>query len=174
MSGIDFFRALEHKPLLIFTTSFGEYALKSYDLGAVDYLLKPFTFERFKKAVDRAGDTYNLIFNASVADKAKFLMLKADLGLIKIILNDVLFIEGLDNYLKIHFRNQAPVVVRLTMKALMDMLNEKEFVRVHRSFIVSVQHIESILQKVITIAGEEIPVGKNYEDGLKAIYPKNR
>ena len=170
MSGIDFFKSLDHKPMLIFTTSYSEYALKSYELGAIDYLLKPFTFERFKKAVDRAHETYNLVFNASIAEKAKFLMLKADLGLIKVMLNDILFIEGLDNYLKIHLRNQPPVVVRLTMKTLMEMLNEKEFLRVHRSYIVAVNHIESVKQKIITISGEEIPVGKNYEDKVKELF----
>ena len=170
ISGIDFFKSLTHKPMLIFTTSYSEYALSSYELGAVDYLLKPFTMERFKRAVERAYETYNLVFNASVAEQAKFLLLKADLGLVKVILSDVLFIEGLDNYLKIHLRNQAPVVVRLTMKALMEMLNEKEFLRVHRSYIVSIRQIETVKQKIITIAGEEIPVGKNYEDDLKAAF----
>ena len=173
ISGIDFFRSLGHKPMLIFTTSYSEYALESYDLGAVDYLLKPFTFERFKKAVDRAHETYNLIFNATIAEKAKFLMLKADNGLVKVILNDILFIEGLDNYLKIRLRNQPSVVVRLTMKTLMEMLNEREFLRVHRSYIVSISHIESVKQKIITIAGEEIPVGKNYEDKLKELLSRN-
>jgi DNA-binding LytR/AlgR family response regulator len=170
MSGIDFFKSLDHKPMLIFTTSYSEYALKSYDLGAVDYLLKPFTFERFRKAVERAHEIFDLKFNASISEKEKFLMLKADLGLVKVTLNDILFIEGLDNYLKIHLRNQPPVVVRLTMKALMEMLNENEFLRVHRSYIVSISHIESVKQKIITIGGEEIPVGKLYEDKLKALF----
>ena len=173
MSGIDFFRSLEHKPLLIFTTSYSEYALKSYELGAVDYLLKPFTFERFKMAAIRANDTHNLIFNAQVGEKQKFLMLKADSELVKVMLSDILFIEGLDNYLKIHLKGQPAIVIRLTMKTLMEMLNEKEFLRVHRSYIVSISHIESIRQKIITIAGEEIPVGKNYEDSLKTIFNKN-
>ena len=172
MSGIDFFRSLEQKPLLIFTTSYSEYALKSYELGAVDYLLKPFTFVRFKKATERANDTHNLIFNARVGNKERFLMLKADSGLVKVMLRDILFVEGLDNYLKIHLNNQSPIVIRLTMKTLMEMLNEKDFLRVHRSYIVSVMHVESIKQKIITIAGEEIPVGKNYEEMLKTIFSK--
>jgi len=170
MSGIDFFRSLKHKPMLIFTTSYSEYALNSYDLGAIDYLLKPFTFERFKKAVDRAYETHNLIFNASISERSKFLTLKADYGLIKLPVKDILFIEGLDNYLKIHLEGGQPAVVRLTMKTLMEMLTEKEFLRVHRSYIVSVSHIESFRQKVITIAGEEIPVGKLYEDKVKALF----
>ena len=173
MSGIDFYRSLDHKPMLVFTTSYSEYALESYDLGAIDYLLKPFTFERFKKAADRVKETFNLIFNASISEKEKFLLLKADLGLVKVILKDILFVEGLDNYLKIHLRNQTPIVARLTMKALVEMLNDTEFLRVHRSYIVAIDHIESVKQKIITIAGEEIPVGKNYEDKVRAVFNKN-
>jgi DNA-binding LytR/AlgR family response regulator len=172
MSGIDFFRSLQHKPMLIFTTSYSEYALESYDLGAVDYLLKPFTLERFEKAVQRANEVFNLVHHASASAKAKFLMLKVDNIVTRVILADILFIEGLDNYLKIHLQGQQPVVVRLTMKSLMEKLNEKEFLRVHRSYIVSVNHIESIKQKMISIAGEEIPVGKNYEENLKPLFNK--
>jgi DNA-binding LytR/AlgR family response regulator len=173
ISGIDFFRSLQHKPMLIFTTSYSEYALESYDLGAVDYLLKPFTLERFEKAVQRANEVYTLTRHASDAEKAKFLMLKAEYGVIKVALANILFIEGLDNYLKIHLEGQPPVVIRMTMKSLMEKLNEKEFLRVHRSYIISVNRVESIKQKMITIAGEEIPVGKNYEESLKALFNKH-
>lgn len=172
MSGIDFFKSLQHRPMLIFTTSYSEYALESYDLGAVDYLLKPFTLDRFEKAVQRANEVFNLVHHASTSTKEKFLMLKVDNVVIKVILADILFIEGLDNYLKIHLQGQQPVVVRLTMKSLMEKLNEKEFLRVHRSYIVSANHIESIKQKIISIAGEEIPIGKNYEENLKPLFNK--
>ena len=169
MSGIDFFKSLQHKPMLIFTTAYSVYALESYDLGAIDYLLKPFNAARFEKAVLRANETHNLINNVPTADNAKHLMLKADYGLIKVKLADILFIEGLDNYLKIHLDSQSPVVVRLTMKVLVEMLQENEFVRVHRSYIVAVNRIESVKQKIIIIAGEEIPVSKYYEDDLKTL-----
>lgn len=172
MSGVDFYRSLAHKPMLIFTTSFSEYALESYELNAVDYLLKPFTPDRFGKAVQKARDLYNLVHNATAADEAKFLMLKVDHGVVKLMLDQILFIEGLDNYLKIHLHEQPPIVVRLTMKALLEKLNEKEFIRVHRSYIVPLHRIESVKQKIITIAGEEIPVGKLYEDELKAKFSK--
>ena len=172
ISGIDFFRSLQKKPMLIFTTSYSEFALESYDLGAVDYLLKPFTPERFEKAVQRANEVYTLMRHASAPEKAKFLMLKAEYGVIKVAFDNILFIEGLDNYLRIHLRGQPPVVVRLTMKSLMEKLDGKEFLRVHRSYIISVNQVESIKQKMITIAGEEIPVGKNYEEGLKALFNK--
>lgn len=173
MSGIDFYKSLQHKPMLIFTTSYSEYALESYELDTIDYLLKPFTLSRFEKAVSKANEMYNMVHNATVAEQSRYLMLKVDYGVVKVVLTDILFIEGLDNYLKIHLQNQSPVVVRLTMKALMEKLNEKEFVRVHRSYIVPFNRIESYKQKVITIGAEEIPVGKNYEEDLKAVFNSN-
>jgi len=174
MSGLDFYKSLLHKPMLIFTTSYSEYAVESYGLDAIDYLLKPFTLSRFEKAVCKANDVYKMIHNAVAAEQSRYLMLKADYGVVKIMLSDILFIEGLDNYLKIHLQGQSPAVVRLTMKALMEKLNEKEFIRVHRSYIIPVNRIESVKRKLITIAGEEIPVGKNYEDNLKVILNKDR
>lgn len=170
ISGVDFYKSLTHKPMLIFTTSYTEYAIESYELDAIDYLLKPFTLSRFEKAVLKANEMYNLVHKATVSEQSKYLMLKVDYGVVKVLLNDILFIEGLDNYIKIHLQNNSPVVVRLTMKALMEKLNEKEFIRVHRSYIVPVKRIESVKQKTINIAGEEIPVGKNYEDDLKAVF----
>ena len=169
ISGVDFYRSLPHKPILIFTTSYSEYALESYELEALDYLLKPFTAVRFEKAVLKAKARYDLVQHATVPEHAKYLLLKADYGVVKVVLADVLFIEGLDNYLKIHLQNGPPVVVRLTMKALMEKLEEQDFVRVHRSYIVPVHRIDSVKQRMIQVAGEDIPVGKNYEDNLKAV-----
>lgn len=167
VSGIDFYRSLPYKPLLIFTTSYTEYAIESYELNAVDYLLKPFTPKRFETALNKATQLYKLIHQSAAADDVKYLMLKADYGVIKIKQSEILFIEGLDNYLKIHLLGQSPVVVRITMKALLDKLNTTEFIRVHRSYIIPIHRIESVKQKLISIAGEEIPIGKNYEEALK-------
>jgi DNA-binding LytR/AlgR family response regulator len=172
VSGIDFYRSLTHKPMLIFTTSYSEYAIESYELDAIDYLLKPFTVSRFEKAARKAFEAYNLVHNATVSEQSKYVMLKVDYGVIKVVLADILFIEGLDNYLKIHLQNQSPIVVRMTLKLLMEKLNDKEFFRVHRSYIIPVSRIESVKQKIISVAGEEIPVGKNYEDKLKTILNK--
>jgi DNA-binding LytR/AlgR family response regulator len=173
MSGLEFYKALPYKPLLIFTTSYSEYALEGYELNALDYLLKPFTLSRFEKAVTRAYQMHQLINNAPGPVQPKFIMLKADYGIIKVVLADILFVEGLDNYLKIYLHNQLPLVVRLTLKALIDMLPQKEFIRVHRSYIIALNRIESVKQKIITIAGEEIPLGKNYEDDFKAVFSGN-
>lgn len=168
ISGLDFYKQLQPKPLLIFTTSYSEYALESYDLGAIDYLLKPFSFERFGKAIQRAIDNYSLQ-QSLIAQPENFIMLKADYTMIKVMLDEILFAEGLDNYLKIHLQNKPAIVVRMTMKMFADKLPSKDFVRVHRSYLIAVKHVLSIRQKIITIAGEEIPVGKNYEDGLRLL-----
>ena len=174
MSGIDLYKTIRQKPMLIFTTSYSEYAIESYELDAIDYLLKPFTLARFEKAVIKVKEKFNLVHHAITPETEKFLMLKADYGVIKVILSKILFVEGLDNYLKIHLHNSAPVVVRMTMKSLMEKLNEKEFIRVHRSYIIPVNRIESIRQKMITVAGEEIPIGKNYEEEVKAFLNSNK
>ncbi len=173
MSGFEFYKAIEQKPMLVFTTSYSEYALESYNLDAIDYLLKPFTLSRFEKAVGKANEKYNLVHKGIVGPAVKSLMLKADYGVVKIILSDILFIEGLDNYLKIHLQNQAPVVVRMTMKALTEKLNENEFIRVHRSYIIPVNRITSAKHKMLMVAGEEIPIGKNYEASLDAVIKRN-
>ncbi len=173
ISGIELYKSLAHKPMLIFTTSYSEYALESYVLNAIDYLQKPFTFSRFEQAALKAFDRYNLVQKATVTEQTKFILLKVDSGVVKVILSDIVFIEGLDNYIKIHLQRQAPIVARLTMKSLLEKLNGSEFVRVHRSYIVPINKIESIKQKLIAIAGEEIPVGKNYEEGLKQVFHYN-
>ncbi|MBE7172628.1 MAG: response regulator transcription factor [Williamsia sp.] len=173
VSGIDFYKSLRHKPMLIFTTAYTEYALVGYELDVIDYLLKPFTFSRFEKAVQKAEAKHNLVQHATVAEGAKYMMLKVDYGMVKVVLTDILFIEGLDNYLKIYLHNGTPIVVRLTMKALMEKLNPRDFIRVHRSYIIPVNRIEAVKQKMITVAGDEIPVGKNYEDNLKAVLNKD-
>jgi len=172
MSGMEFYKSLQHKPMLIFTTSYSEYALESYDAGAIDYLLKPYTLSRFEKAVRKANETHILINNAPGSEKEKYLMLRADYGVVKITLADILFIEGLDNYLKIHLSKQQPVVVRMTMKALQDNLPENNFIRVHRSYIIPFNRIDAVRNKIIFIAGEEIPIGKSYEDDFISLFKR--
>ena len=169
ISGIELLRSLPTPPMVIFTTAYSEHAVQSFELDAIDYLLKPFSFQRFEKAVIKARDRYNLLHNTTASEQLKYLMLKADYGVIKVMLTDIEFIEGLDNYLKIHLHKKSPIVVRMTLRSLLEKLPPAEFIRVHRSFIVSVARIESIKQKIIQIGGEEIPVGKNYEDELKQL-----
>lgn len=171
VTGLDFYRSLKHKPMLIFTTSYSEHALESYDLGAIDYLLKPFTFARFEQAVVKAYQQYNLIHNGIVDEKSKYLLVKADHGIVKVLLTEILYIESFDNYLKINLQNNTSVVVRMTMKALTEKLNPKEFLRIHRCYMVPVARVEAIKHKTAVLSGgQEIPIGKNFEQLVKGLW----
>ena len=170
VSGIEFYKMLPHKVLVIFTTSYSEYAVESYNLNAVDYLLKPFSFSRFEQAVKKAEDlSRSQLLKTS---ELPFLMLRADYSLVKIVLSEILFIEGLDNYLKIHLDNQNPVVIRMTLKALLEKLPDNDFIRVHRSFIIPLNKVAAVRNKIITIGTEEIPLGSSYEETFMARFKK--
>lgn len=169
VSGIDFYKSIPHPAMVIFTTAYSEYAVESYEVKAMDYLLKPFTYERFLQAVTKVHEHYKLL-NHSAEQNEKFLYFRVDYGLVKIAASDILFIEGLDNYLKIHLVDQKPVVVRLTMKAMLEKLPEHLFARVHRSYIVSLKKIISLRNRIIRVADEEIPLGTSYEEEFKAVF----
>jgi len=118
---------------------------------------------RFLQAATKANEYYNYLNKQSTTSE-QFLFIRADYSLIKINLTDILFVEGLDDYLKIHILNQKTVIARMTMKAMTEKLPADNFIRVHRSYIISFKHIENVRNKIITIAGEEIPVGNSYEE----------
>lgn len=169
VSGIDFYKTMPHPAMVIFTTAYNEYAVESYELDAIDYLLKPFTFGRFLKSVTKAQDLQKL-HKQSSDNQEKYLYFRVDYSLVKVAIADIIFIEGLDNYLKIHLNGQKPVVVRLTMKAMLEKLPEKGFLRVHRSYIVSLDKIKLVRNKIIKIAEEEIPLGSSFEEGFNAVF----
>jgi two-component system, LytTR family, response regulator len=171
VSGIDFYKKIPYKAMVIFTTAYSEYAIDAFNLHAIDYLLKPFTFQRFFEATGKANEYFGFI-NQSQHVKEKHLLIRSGYSLLKINIDDILFIEGLDDYLKIHLTQQKPIIARLTMKALLEKLPADIFVRVHRSYIVSLTHIEKLRNKVITIAGTEIPVGISYEAAFMALFNK--
>ena len=173
-SGLDFFRSITQQTLVIFTTAYSEFALESYDLEAVDYLLKPYTFDRFSKAIERARARWRVL-RQLVSDEGAEptqLFFRADYGLVKVTVADILFIEGLDNYLKIHLREGHPLVLRLTLKAMLDKLPADKFIRVHRSFIVAIDKIQAIRGKMILIEDEEIPIGSSYEKDFFSLFMK--
>ena len=181
-SGVDFFRRFAHatpsySPMVIFTTAYTEYAVESYDLQAVDYLLKPFTFERFSQAVEKARKRQHLLRRPEGGSPGEgaYLIFRVDYGLVKIAVADIFFIEGLDNYLKIHLREGHPVVVRLTMKVMMEKLPANGFIRVHRSYIVALDQVKSVRGKLITLGAgeEEIPLSSTYEAGFFAVFTGN-
>jgi DNA-binding LytR/AlgR family response regulator len=171
VSGIDFYKEVKQDTMVIFTTAYSEYAVEGFNLSAIDYLLKPFTFKRFQQAIAKAAEYYNYKHQHKDAEK-KYLFIRADYSLQKIAIGDIIYIEGLDDYLKIHIQNSPPVIARITMKSIIEKLPVNEFVRVHRSYIVPFSRIESLRNKIIYMAGEEIPIGSSYEEDFLKLFNK--
>jgi DNA-binding LytR/AlgR family response regulator len=162
VSGIQFRRQVPKDMMVIFTTAYSEYAVEGFNLNAVDYLLKPFSFDRFLQAVNKANDFYKFLHHHESAEQ-QYLFVRADYSLVKIMHEDILYIEGLDDYLKIYLSGRKPLVVRMTMKAMLEKLPSPQFIRVHRSFIIPLARIEKVRNKMVFIEGKEIPVGSSYE-----------
>ena len=166
VSGIDFYERLFQKPLLVFTTSHGEHALKGFELDATDYLLKPFTLERFEQAILKVKK--QLIANGRqfVSEEDSFFV-RVDYELKKVVFSEISLVEAMDDYLKIHLDNSKPLVVRMTLKAITEKLPSHQFMRVHRSFIIPKNRLVSLHNKMITTKEHNVPSGKNYEKDVQ-------
>ncbi len=172
LSGLQMYQSLQNKPQVIFTTAYSNYALEGFEVDATDYLLKPFTYERFMKAVAKAYDNYSKIYGAddSVRDKnlAEFLFVKDGTKTVKIILQDVLYMESMKDYIRIH-TTEKTIVTLTSMQNMVDKLDPKLFARVHRSYIVSIAKIDAIERNRIVIGENWIPIGNYYKDAFKEI-----
>ncbi|WP_317193427.1 LytR/AlgR family response regulator transcription factor [Aureibaculum flavum] len=172
-SGVEFIKSLEVKPLFIFTTAYSHYALEGFNLNAVDYLVKPIPFHRFIKAVNRAQDLFSLK-NDSKKDVViknsappEFIFVKSDYENVKVNLKSILYIEGLKDYVKIYTNiNSKPILTLNSLKIFEEKLSTANFIRVHRSFIVSLKHIKSVQRNRIVIDDKRIPIGLNYKDAF--------
>lgn len=169
LSGIDFYKGLEQNTMVIFSTAHAHYALDGFELSAVDFLLKPYSFERFHQAANKARDYYNFLHHKQSAGE-RHLFIRSDYSLLKLTVSEILLIEGLADYLKIHLDNGKVIITRMTMKGILSKLPEQEFIRVHRSFIVPLHHVEAVRNKTIYLTStKEVPIGASYEEGfLKA------
>ncbi len=161
MSGISLVKAIQQNTMIIFTTAFSEYAVVSYELNAIDYLLKPVNFGRFSQAVNKAFEYYNYIQTQN-QNENPYIYVRADFSLVKIALADILYIEGLADYLKIYIQNQKTIVARMTMSDMVEKLPSKDFIRVHRSFIVPFCRIVSVRSRLIMLPERGIPIGRTF------------
>lgn len=169
ISGIEFYKAAGGDRLVIFTTAFSQYAVTGFDLKAVDYLLKPFTFERFTQAVTQA-QIQQQAKQAQAVPEQRFLQVRAEYSLLNIPLADILYFETMDDYIKIHLEGRKPVLTLMRMKQMEEKLPAKEFLRIHRSFIVPIARIEAVRNKIVHLADIEIPIGATYEAGFWEAY----
>lgn len=165
ISGMEMLRLLKDKPAVILTTAFSEYAVDAFSLGVVDYLLKPFDYARFLQAINKAV-SLNLSASKNISETANdYMMVKADYKLYKINFDDLLFIEGQHEYVTFHTKAKR-ITALYSLKNLEDILPKDKFVRVHKSFIVSIKNIEDIDKVNVTVSGNKIPVGASYRDAL--------
>lgn len=176
LNGIEFTRALEKGPKVIFTTAYEKYALEGFRLDVVDYLLKPFSYEEFLKAVNKAKKLIKLeqaVLNRIEADN-EFLFLKSEYKIKRINFNDILYIEGLKDYIKVYTQHEPKPILSLTsLKLLESKLPGSKFMRVHRSFIVNLTKIHTIERSRIIFGKTYIPVSEQYKEKFQDFLNKN-
>ncbi len=165
ITGIQFLKSLKHPPMVIFTTAYEEFAIDGFELDVVDYLLKPIPFERFLKAVVKAQE------HLPVTQQNDYIFVKTEYKIIKINLEDILYIEALKDYIKIYTHNQ-PVLTLKSLKAFESRLPKDKFIRVHRSYLVAMNKINSVERNTVMIANQPIPISEGYRDKFYDVITK--
>jgi len=164
--GTDFLRTLRHPPKVIFTTAYRDYAVEGFELDAVDYLMKPISLERFLKAIAKVTTLENSILPEEKTyqpNKEAFLYFRVDRRMIKVLTDEILYIESLKDYIKIFTTSESkPFIVKQSMSALEEMLPEASFIRIHRSFIVALDKVRAYTASHIQVHNTELPIGRLY------------
>lgn len=178
LSGIQLYKSLNHPPLVIFTTAYPEFAAESYEYNAVDYLIKPVKYERFLKAVNKASAFINPAAGSAprpVQEHHKqtddFIFIKSGNKLVKVSPGDILYIEAEGNYMCFHTKERK-IMALLTAKEVLELLPGDRFVRIHKSYIISVDHIDAIERHDVIVGGKEIPIGITYREHFMSVINK--
>lgn len=185
LTGLQFIRSLSKPPAIIFTTAYQEYAVEGFDLDATDYLLKPFSFDRFLKAVNKANRQLSRPAKAASApsppasfpaqeSQDEYVFIKVEHNILKLRLSDIFYIEAYKDYVKIYSGEAKPTLTIKSMKAMEEMLEDKGFIRIHRSYIVSIEKIESMRNNKVIVKGKSFPVGENYKEAFYEKVVKGR
>jgi DNA-binding LytR/AlgR family response regulator len=163
VSGIQFLKTLRYPPLIILTTAYEQYALEGYELEVIDYLLKPFSFDRFLKAVNKAQQQYMFRNDLARPEEEGFLFVFSEYKEVKVFYKDIMYVEGLKDYVKIFLEGQkAPLLTRLNLKAMLAKLPQSGFCRVHNSYIVPFSRITSVQKTKVYLGKLELPVGNAF------------
>jgi two-component system LytT family response regulator len=169
LTGIEFLRSLRKAPKVIFTTAHKEYALDGYELDVIDYLLKPIRFDRFLKAVNKALPEFQHLEKKQLPPEEdsrpfdSFIYLRVDRKMVKVMLDDILYIESERDYVKI-YTEEGYILTRQTIASIEAMLSQRQFMRIHRSYIVSLKKLKSFTSETVEIGSKEIPIGKLYRN----------
>ncbi|QEC69805.1 response regulator transcription factor [Panacibacter ginsenosidivorans] len=165
MTGLNFLRSLNNPPLVVLTTAYAEYALESYEFNVIDYLLKPISFDRFSKTISKIVDGKFVLQNKTESGDVTgdHIFIKSNSKFFKIDFPDIIYIEGMKDYLKIHTQENI-LVTHQTMQEMEQLLPSKQFIRVHKSYIIAVAHIKSIYGNSIEMGKATIPIGISYKE----------
>jgi len=167
ITGLDFFKTLQHAPPVIFTTAYPQYALEGFNLNALDYLVKPISFDRFLQAALKAKEYYELrTKNNSIPEASgKYFFIKSDSKLVKIFFDDILFVEAVQNYVNIYTADKK-YITYLTFKSVEEYLPVNDFIKTHKSYIVPIKKVESIQSNEVKIGTHHIPISRNLKDDV--------
>jgi DNA-binding LytR/AlgR family response regulator len=169
LNGLQFLKSLVAPPLVVMITAYEKYALEGFDLNVVDYLLKPFSFERFLKACNRANDLFQLKQKSTITPFAEveYFFVNVEYTQVKIVVADIEYIEALKDYVKIFLSSSAkPVLTRMTMKAVEDKLKPPAFIRIHKSFLVAAKKITTVKRDLVCIGNKEFPLSDFYKENI--------
>lgn len=177
LNGLDLIRNMNKAPKVIFTTAYREYALEGYELDAADYLLKPISFDRFLRAVQKVIHSYPqpaqaLASNGNPPYSDAFIYLKADKKMVKVFLNEILYIESLKDYIRV-FTPEKNIVTYQRISYMEEKLPHHKFIRIHRSYIVALDKVEAYSNSHVEVAKKEIPIGRNYRQGVLKMLNKD-
>ncbi len=167
LSGVEFAKILPRDTKIIFTTAFPQYALEGYKVNALDYLLKPISYEDFLRATEKAQDWYNILQKREAYNDDRIMFIKSEYKLLRVCLDDILYIEGLKDYVRICLKNGEKIMSLMSMKKLEDYLPHPEFLRTHRSYIVRMPEVRSIDRFRIVFGDVFIPISDNYKEDVQ-------
>lgn len=166
LTGLQFIQTMTVKPMIILITAYEKYALEGFNLDVIDYLVKPVPLERFLKACHKAQDFFKLKNNAFSTEQPDYFFVNAEYGLLKIVIAEIVLIEGLKDYLKIHLADGKPLVIRMSLKVIEEKLPPNKFFRIHKSYIVAIAYITSIRKNSVFLGNQELPLSDHYKDDL--------
>ncbi len=176
LTGLQFIGSLENKPLVIFITAYKQYALESYDLSVVDYLVKPVALDRFIKACNRAKELHELKTmkqQHAVQPSAEYFFLNIDYSQVKVMFDDIIWIEGLRDYIKVKLKSTTkPLIARTSLKVIELELPQNKFIRIHKSWLVAISEITAVRKNSIFIKEMELPVGETFRDAMEKLIRK--
>jgi DNA-binding LytR/AlgR family response regulator len=172
LNGMQFLQSLDHPPLVIMVTAYEKYAVESFNLQVADYILKPFSFDRFLKACNRAAELFRMK-NAAIASepsKNNYFFVNVEYTLVKIVVADIDYIEGLKDYIKIYISSRSkPVMTRMSLKSIEAKLPCGAFIRTHKSFLVAISKITTIKRDFVCIGNTEIPVSETFRENINQV-----